>query len=897
MFTQLISGVWYIHQKKIVHRDLKLENLLLDRHRNVIITDFGFANRFEHRSDDLMQTSCGSPCYAAPELVISEGLYVGSAVDIWSCGVILYAMLAGYLPFDDDPANPDGDNINLLYRYIVNTPLTFPDYVSAEARDLLSLMLVPDPTRRADLETIMSHHWLQPYAHLFDRTVQDLERLAMEQHQMKRLAYQRQMKQQAAAAAAEQTKMTRTQSARTEIPPMPGSVSSHRSRHHQYQGPPSAIANGDRYYETNDNPDESLFTSPPPVPVTRGSTRRHVASAVVTPTAQSNFEDDPFGPPPPQKVVAPPSEDEYIGAPEAREPRSHRSRESASRTPRKQPPAPTVAPVKMSPERRKTDRQRHTIQLEYGGETQEDVIKPVRPSAPKVQESHFTQPQQPEHQTEQQIEAVEAQGPVVIGDAISTEDFATAETSNASSRPSANGVSSISKASKPLPTPPTVNGEGLATPKSSISNVKEQVLSPANSQTVKPPIVSITPTSPQRPEIIPPPSAYPSEASRDSSVNSAGSRKSKHGRGMSVDKFVGKIWGSSSDTEGGAYMGSVKARRPSDASVTPNGTSRTPPDTLNVYNNPASQVSPDSKSSINTEKSNDKEGKKSRRNTLTIMVEPLTKRISQRKQGRSATSDTAPQTNGRTKKESIIGGAPPVLPKADAADSEVPATPQFPQSNRAGIPTAIPASTSKASKVMQWFRYRSKSRTPSESGHAEDMADYENVAHPDERSVTPTAENPTPQVNVIEPTPRRQQTNITSPGMGQSKYSLSSDVSVPATPATFIPRSMTRFGRTNGSQAPAQGTVRGPGFDIVSIRLHHGAVDNSTVTTGNPPDVMAHVTRILLDMGLEVQQESEWKFRCVRVKRKKGSRESTSTGFAALNLVGSAASSGVSMYA
>ncbi|KDQ17126.1 hypothetical protein BOTBODRAFT_106198, partial [Botryobasidium botryosum FD-172 SS1] len=130
LFAQLISGVSYIHEKKIVHRDLKLENLLLDRNRNVIITDFGFANRFEHRADDLMQTSCGSPCYAAPELVISEGLYVGSAVDIWSCGVILYAMLAGYLPFDDDPANPDGDNINLLYKYIINTPLTFPDYIS-----------------------------------------------------------------------------------------------------------------------------------------------------------------------------------------------------------------------------------------------------------------------------------------------------------------------------------------------------------------------------------------------------------------------------------------------------------------------------------------------------------------------------------------------------------------------------------------------------------------------------------------------------------------------------------------------------------------------------------------------------------------------------------------------
>src|SRR5882757_1870001 len=196
LFSQLISGVWYIHQRKIVHRDLKLENLLLDRNRNVIITDFGFANRFEHRSDDLMQTSCGSPCYAAPELVISEGSYVGSAVDIWSCGVILYAMLAGYLPFDDDPANPDGDNINLLYKYIVNTPLTFPDYISTEARDLLSTMLVPDPTRRTTLDSIMRHPWLSAYQVLrtdgkpnsFGKAVEELEKAAMDQHNLKRQA-------------------------------------------------------------------------------------------------------------------------------------------------------------------------------------------------------------------------------------------------------------------------------------------------------------------------------------------------------------------------------------------------------------------------------------------------------------------------------------------------------------------------------------------------------------------------------------------------------------------------------------------------------------------------------------------------------------------------------------
>ncbi|KAI8080048.1 kinase-like domain-containing protein [Halteromyces radiatus] len=170
LFAQLISGVHYMHQKHIVHRDLKLENLLLDRHRSIIITDFGFANQFSSARDDLMSTSCGSPCYAAPELVISEGLYVGSAVDIWSCGVILYAMLCGYLPFDDDPANPDGDNINLLYKYILSTPLAFPDYVSPEARDLLRKMLVPDPAKRCSMEIIMNHPWLQPHKSLFETT-------------------------------------------------------------------------------------------------------------------------------------------------------------------------------------------------------------------------------------------------------------------------------------------------------------------------------------------------------------------------------------------------------------------------------------------------------------------------------------------------------------------------------------------------------------------------------------------------------------------------------------------------------------------------------------------------------------------------------------------------------
>lgn len=179
LFAQLVSGVHYLHSKGIVHRDLKLENLLLDKHKNIIITDFGFANTFSRGSDghvfDLMATSCGSPCYAAPELVVSDQKYTGRKVDVWSCGVILYAMLSGYLPYDDDPANPDSDNITQLYKYITSTALTFPEYVPPLPRDLLRRILVPDPRKRISLNDVRYHSWLAPHSRFLTITPKEWE--------------------------------------------------------------------------------------------------------------------------------------------------------------------------------------------------------------------------------------------------------------------------------------------------------------------------------------------------------------------------------------------------------------------------------------------------------------------------------------------------------------------------------------------------------------------------------------------------------------------------------------------------------------------------------------------------------------------------------------------------
>ncbi|EEB10280.1 5'-AMP-activated protein kinase catalytic subunit alpha-2, putative [Pediculus humanus corporis] len=163
-FQQIISGVDYCHRHMVVHRDLKPENLLLDHNLHVKIADFGLSNMM--MDGEFLRTSCGSPNYAAPE-VISGKLYAGPEVDIWSCGVILYALLCGTLPFDDE-------HVPTLFKKIKSGIFPIPEYLNKSVVSLLCHMLQIDPIKRASIDDIKKHDWFQKElpAYLFPSPVE-----------------------------------------------------------------------------------------------------------------------------------------------------------------------------------------------------------------------------------------------------------------------------------------------------------------------------------------------------------------------------------------------------------------------------------------------------------------------------------------------------------------------------------------------------------------------------------------------------------------------------------------------------------------------------------------------------------------------------------------------------
>lgn len=153
-FQQIIHGLEYLHELNIVHRDLKPENMLLDHRNNIKIVDFGLSNTYSksHGEDGIvverLKTACGSPCYAAPEMIAGKR-YVGLKVDIWSSGVILFAMLTGNLPFEDP-------NTSHLYKKILALNYKIPTELTTEAKSIIKGILTGSE-KRISLEEIKSH--------------------------------------------------------------------------------------------------------------------------------------------------------------------------------------------------------------------------------------------------------------------------------------------------------------------------------------------------------------------------------------------------------------------------------------------------------------------------------------------------------------------------------------------------------------------------------------------------------------------------------------------------------------------------------------------------------------------------------------------------------------------
>ncbi|XP_009598784.1 CBL-interacting serine/threonine-protein kinase 6-like [Nicotiana tomentosiformis] len=153
-FQQLISAIDFCHSRGVYHRDLKPENLLLDEEGNLKVTDFGLSAFSDHlRQDGLLHTTCGTPAYVAPEVIGKNG-YNGATADIWSCGVILYVLIAGFLPFQDE-------NIMVMYKKIHSGAFKCPPWFSSDARKLITRMLDPNPGTRITASKIMDSSWFK----------------------------------------------------------------------------------------------------------------------------------------------------------------------------------------------------------------------------------------------------------------------------------------------------------------------------------------------------------------------------------------------------------------------------------------------------------------------------------------------------------------------------------------------------------------------------------------------------------------------------------------------------------------------------------------------------------------------------------------------------------------
>ena len=155
IFTQLVGAVAYVHNMSCVHRDLKLENILLDKNENVKLCDFGFTREYDGKSSYL-QTFCGTVCYSAPEMLKGEK-YAAEKVDVWSLGIILYALLTGELPFDDDEEM-------VTKQKILSQEPSYPNSLPTDAKSLIAKMLSKRPLIRPPISDILMNPFLAEHA-------------------------------------------------------------------------------------------------------------------------------------------------------------------------------------------------------------------------------------------------------------------------------------------------------------------------------------------------------------------------------------------------------------------------------------------------------------------------------------------------------------------------------------------------------------------------------------------------------------------------------------------------------------------------------------------------------------------------------------------------------------
>ena len=891
-----------------MHRDLKLENLLLDRNRNIIITDFGFANRFEDREDDLMATSCGSPCYAAPELVVQDGKYVGSAVDVWSCGVILYAMLAGYLPFDDDPLNPDSENINLLYKYILNTPLAFPEWVSKDARDLLHKILVPDPLKRCTLQDIAKHPWLRKYASLFDRTVEDLEQLAAEGDEQKRFMLEKQREAILYHEQAASANMSRSQSSTTATRHQSAMVTS--STNQQL----SISANGLMLPPPGSRPSAHVV---PSREASSSSKRAHAQSAIVVPTLASpdpteiladvtaaSTSSDPFARhsnvspilesapmmvsvSAPGESAAAPAESRDVEMTDAKL-STHAVSPLAQST--DQPDAEAAA-AKEAARKRKAQANRYTVQVEYDpaaterANAQRAASGASTRSATRRKIDHVpNEPTSNEAGSHEVIETPSLAKPVLPPPTVKTDSPVLAEPSPARSdfdRADSLASSAIADAghsvinlrpkerSTPSPTPKEGQSPAQLTPRSNIRPKTAQAALP-----VPFPSPERTPKS----SILVPEPAQPSPAASSSSEqptnvvrpDSAASTRPSHKKNGSSDRFsISRLLGASTSSV------DKTSRIPSSGS----------------HQQLADKPQPEVDQTLD-EVTNKRKG--ARRKALSMVVEPFkssttanststkAKRSSVRIQAQQAAATAKAEEQSRARSATLAAQARPSTPVVNV-------TPATRASPRKKVVAARPAGSNydaswgsgqappggKAKRVMDWFRWRSMPRDAVSSENRPGPPPTEFDRTPiNLGSKAAAAEAAGPKV-VVTGAPQPLKTSTADVDSLPSSRSASGQQSVettssqataqqsmpaPVPSVSAVPQRLQREGSVVSVQEP---------FSETKLRFHQGAVDQASLTSRSPPDVLQDVRKALWAMGIDVREEAgPFRLKCTRRSKK-----------------------------